>query len=94
MTTLKQIKEQYMGKKFDESNRWADKIAKVLSVKQNDGERTAALLSKDSDGYSLEALIVLSTGENVVGDRCPFAENLSDAKDDAMDVYESWKRSR
>lgn len=88
MTTLKQIKEQYLGKKFDESNRWACKVDKVLSVRQNDGERTAALLSKDDDGYSFEALIVLSTGENVLGDRCPFAENLSDAKDSAMEVYE------
>ena len=92
-TTAKALTEQYVGKKYGDG-KWADVIAKVLSVKQNDGERTAALLSKDSDGYSLEALIVLSTGEDVRGDRCPFSENLSDAADDAMDVYNEWKRNR
>lgn len=91
--TLKQLKEQYLGRKYDESNRWASKVAKVLSVKQADGERTAALLSKDSDGYNLEALIILSTGDDVSCGRSPFSENLSDATDDAMDVYESWKRN-
>lgn len=86
--TIKEIKAQYIGKRFNEDDKWSV-ITKAVSVKQNDGTGTVALLSGTTGCYDVRAIIDRKSGANLIPSRVRPADSLSDAVDVAMEMYDS-----
>lgn len=84
---IKAIKEQYVGKRFNEDDSLSV-IRCVVSIRQSDGRDTVALLSKSNGYYDVEALIDRDSGENLIPDRTRPADSIADSKYVAMEMYE------
>lgn len=95
MATIKEIKEQYIGKPYD-TDRYSV-ITKVVSAKMYGGEAVCILLSgsysKWGGGYWVEAVIDRATGENLIPQRNRPADTIDDAIDVALEMYYEEKRS-
>lgn len=85
--TIKEIKAKYIGKRFNDSDKWSV-VTKVVSVKQNDGTGTVVLLSGSTGDYDIEAILDRKSGINLIPNRSRCADSISDAVDVAMEMYE------